>query len=272
MRLLALSDLHVGHAGNREAVAAIPPHPDDWLLLAGDVGDTPAQLDAALRHLVPRFAHVVWTPGNHELWTPPSLPVARRGVSHYERLVALCRTYGVDTPEDPFPIFPGAGGPVVVAPVFTLYDYSFRPPHVPVSEAVAWAAAAGVRSADEHLLAPDPYPSREAWCAARVAFSEDRLSDVPPGYRIVLLTHFPLVRAQAVLPRVPRFEVWCGTARTADWTARFPIDVVVFGHLHRRGTRWHDGVRHEEVSLGYPGQWDTSRGAAAYLRPILPSA
>lgn len=270
MRLWAISDLHVSHAGNREAVAQLPAHPDDWLLLGGDIGDTPAQLDAALRLLVPRFAHVVWTPGNHELWTPPSLPAARRGVAHYERLVALCRTYGVDTPEDPFPVYPGDGGPMVVAPVFTLYDYSFRPDTVSADEAVAWAEAGGVRSADERLLAPDPYPTRAAWCEARVAFTEARLAAVPADHRLVLLTHFPLRREHAVVPRLPRFEIWCGTRRTEDWPQRFPIDIVVSGHLHRRGTRRQHGVRYEEVSLGYPGQWQPTRGVGAYLRQILP--
>ena len=44
MRLFALADLHVNHAANRETLAAIPPHPDDWLILGGDLGETEAHL------------------------------------------------------------------------------------------------------------------------------------------------------------------------------------------------------------------------------------
>jgi hypothetical protein len=31
--------------------------------------------------------------------------------------------------------------------------------------------------------------------------------------------------------------------------------VVVYGHLHIRRTTQYDGVRFEEVSLGYPREW-----------------
>ncbi|MGH9360727.1 MAG: metallophosphoesterase, partial [Thermoanaerobaculia bacterium] len=45
---------------------------------------------------------------------------------------------------------------------------------------------------------------------------------------------------------------------------------VVYGHLHIRATQWRDGVRCEEVSLGYPQNWEPGRGLASYLREILP--
>ncbi len=53
---------------------------------------------------------------------------------------------------------------------------------------------------------------------------------------------------------------------------RFPVKVVVSGHLHIRGTSWRDGVRFEEVSLGYPRQWRAERGIGTYFREILPGA
>jgi len=64
--------------------------------------------------------------------------------------------------------------------------------------------------------------------------------------------------------------VWCGTRRTEDWHGRFAARVVVSGHLHIRTTRFRDGTRFEEVSLGYPRQWQQRRGVHAYLREILP--
>lgn len=57
---------------------------------------------------------------------------------------------------------------------------------------------------------------------------------------------------------------------TEDWHIRFRALAVVSGHLHMRATRWRDGVRFEEVSLGYPRQWEVSRGVGEYLRQILP--
>ena len=268
-RLWATSDLHVGFDENRRAVEALPAHPDDWLIIAGDTGETPAHLDFVLRTLRPRFAQLVWTPGNHDLWTPATWQPSQRGVSHYERLVALCQKYGVQTPEDPYARWPGDGPTRAIVPAFMLFDYSFRPAAVPRVEAVDWAAKTGVRSADEDLLAADPYPSRDAWCAARVEATAARLAALPAEVRVILAAHFPLRRELAVLPRIPRFSIWCGTTKTDDWHRRFNLEAVVYGHLHMRSSKVIDGVRFEEVSLGYPKQWSQSRGVQYYLRQIL---
>lgn len=268
MRLWAIADLHVGFPENRAAVEATPPHPDDWLIVAGDAGDTPAQLDFVLRTLVPRFAQLIWVPGNHELWTPRDHPVDQRGEAHYLRLVALCQRYGVLTPEDGYAVWPGEGPRRVIVPLFLLYDYSFAPPGMDADAAVGWAAQSGLRSADEELLHPAPFESRAAWCRARVAAARERLDALPPDARMILVNHFPLRADLAVLPRIPRFRIWCGTRLTNDWHTDYRVETVVYGHLHLRASNVLDGVRFEEVSLGYPRQWNQGRGVEHYLRRI----
>src|SRR5690348_8327917 len=125
--LWAISDLHVGHAENRAIVDRLrPDSPDDWLIVAGDVAEHFAAIEATLASLRERYATVIWAPGNHELWTHPSDPVTLRGVDRYDALVQACRGIDVLTPEDPYPVFTGVGGPVTIAPLFLLYDYSFR--------------------------------------------------------------------------------------------------------------------------------------------------
>jgi 3',5'-cyclic AMP phosphodiesterase CpdA len=269
MNLWAISDLHVGFEENRRAVDALEGSPDDWLIVAGDTGESAAHLDFVLRTLTPRFAQIIWTAGNHDLWTPRTWPPDKRGVAHYERLVALCRRYGVLTPEDPFALWPGHGPRTAIVPVFVLYDYTFKPDEVAVEDAVAWAAETNVRCADEDVLAADPFPSRIAWCHARVAETENRLAAIPVDTETVLVNHFPLRRDHAVLPRIPRFSIWCGTRLTDDWHRRFRARAVVHGHLHIRRTREVGGVKFEEVSLGYPKQWDPAKGIRGYLRRIL---
>jgi 3',5'-cyclic AMP phosphodiesterase CpdA len=268
VNLWAISDLHVGFAENRRAVEALETNRDDWLIIAGDTGETPAHLDFVLRTLGPRFAQIIWTVGNHELWTPRSEPAEQRGDAHYRRLVELCRSYGVLTPEDAYAAWPGDGPRTVIVPTFVLYDYSFGPGDVPESEAVAWAAAEGIRCRDEHLLHPSPYPSRGAWCRARLAETEERLAAIPRDVRIILVNHFPLREEHAVLPRIPRFKIWCGTRATEQWHTRYAIETVVYGHLHIRNTHERDGVRFEEVSLGYPRQWRPATPLHRYLRKI----
>jgi 3',5'-cyclic AMP phosphodiesterase CpdA len=271
-KLLAVSDLHVGFGENRAITERLVPESDsDWLIVAGDVGERAEDVERILALLSERFAKVIWVPGNHELWTHDRDPVRLRGEERYLALVAACRRLGVVTPEDPYPVWAGGGGPVLIVPLFVLYDFSFRPDGAAtIEDGLALARAAGVVSSDERLLHPDPYPSREAWCADRLVMTEKRLAALPPGIPTVLVNHFPLIREPTTVMRYPVFAQWCGTAATADWPTRFGAVAVVYGHLHIPRTTWHDGVRHEEVSLGYPREWKRRAVPPAIPRQILP--
>ncbi|MEO3785294.1 metallophosphoesterase [Actinocorallia sp. B10E7] len=270
-KLLAVSDLHVSYAENREVTAKLTPTtPDDWLIVAGDVADKVSDIEWALSLLAEKFAQVVWVPGNHELWTVKDGADGLRGVARYEHLVEMCRRLGVLTPEDPYPLWEGEGGPVRIAPLFLLYDYTFLPPGCTTKEeGLAYAMETGVVCTDERLLHPDPYPSREAWCEARVALTEKRLTACDPEVPLVLVNHYPLVREPMDVLWYPEFAQWCGTTATADWHRRFNVKTMVYGHLHiPRETRY-DGVRFEEVSLGYPREWQKRRHPPRLPKAVL---
>lgn len=272
MKLLAISDLHLASSVNREALAALPDYPDDWIILGGDVSERFEHVDMAFAAFTRRFAKVIWVPGNHELWAmanPDGTP-SLRGEERYAALVALARSHGVLTPEDPWPLWPGEGGECVIVPMFLLYDYSFRPPDIARENVVSWAAELRNVCSDEMLLSPFPHETRDAWCAQRCALTLERLEALDPALPTVLVNHFPLRADLIRIPRAPRFTPWCGTTMTEDWHWRFRAKVVVSGHLHVRRTDWRDGTRFEEVSLGHPRQWDNSLGLADYLREILP--
>jgi 3',5'-cyclic AMP phosphodiesterase CpdA len=270
--LLAVSDLHVGFPENREVVAGLRPQSSgDWLIVAGDVGELVADIEWVLRTVSQRFSTVVWVPGNHELWTHGRDACRLRGLERYQHLVELCRRLGVITPEDPYPVWEGPGGPVTIVPLFLLYDYSFHPPGTATkADGLARAYETGVVCADEMLLHPDPYPSREHWCWARLEETERRLAGRDPSLPTVLVNHFPLVREPTRILRYPQFAQWCGTKRTADWHVRFGAAAAVYGHLHIPRTTWHDGVPFEEVSLGYPREWRPRRLPPYQPREILP--
>lgn len=275
MKLYAIGDLHLGCPINYEALAALPVYPEDWLILAGDIGETTAHLHYALSQLTRKFAQVLWVPGNHDLWTIPGKRTAPeeaelRGEARYQQLVSICRSYGVLTPEDPYALWQGEGAPAILVPMFLLYDYSFRPEHISEEQAVEWAAETDVVCTDEFLLHADPYLSRSAWCAARCRVTEQRLQNISSGLPLIFINHFPLCQSLVRLERIPRFSLWCGTTRTEAWLTRFPVSTVVYGHLHVRSTQYLQGVRHEEVSLGYPANWEQARGIQGYLREILP--
>ena len=153
-RLLAISDLHINHRINREALATIGPHPDDWLVVAGDVGERPEHLVTLLESLTPRFAKVIWTAGNHDLWETAETKGTQRtkgtkgfqsvdGHQRYDELVQICRDRGAVTPEDPYLEWPGAPG-TFIGPMFLLFDYTFRPSNVSFESAIPWARETGV--------------------------------------------------------------------------------------------------------------------------------
>ncbi len=272
-KLLAVSDVHVSYPENRAILEDLRPESDaDWLIVAGDVGEIVADIEWALGLLCERFAQVIWVPGNHELWTHPKDSVQLRGEHRYRHLVELCRTLGVLTPEDPYPLWTGEGGPVTIAPLFLLYDYSFFPPGAKnKDEGLERAYATGVVCNDEFLLHPDPFESREAWCAARVEETERRLSEVNPRFPVVLVNHYPLVRTPTDILYYPEFAQWCGTQRTADWHLRFRAECVVYGHLHVPRLTHHDGVPFHEVSLGYPREWRKHGHRLGLLREVIPA-
>jgi len=272
VKLLAVSDLHIAYEENRTITEGLRPESDDdWLIVAGDVGEMSADIEWALGLLRERFAKVIWAPGNHELWTPKDDPVQLRGVARYEHLVEMCRRLDVVTPEDDYPIWHGEGGPAVIAPLFLLYDYTFRPEGTNnKEEALAKAHEAGVVCTDEYFLHPDPYPSREAWCEARVELTEKRLSALPPELPTVLINHWPMVREPTRIMYYPEFAQWCGTVLTADWHLRFRSACSVYGHLHIPRTTHYDDVRFEEVSVGYPREWKKFKRSGPWLRQILP--
>jgi 3',5'-cyclic AMP phosphodiesterase CpdA len=269
--LLAVSDLHVSYAENRRIADGLRPgSADDWLIVAGDVGEIFAGIEETLRSLRSRFRQVIWAPGNHELWTHPSDPVQLRGEERYRALVAMCREAGVITPEDDYPIWTGESGPVAVIPLFQLYDYSFRVPGADTKEeSLRRAYAAGVVCSDEVLLHPDPYPSREDWCWARTRETERRLDALDPELPTVLVSHWPLVRQPTDVLWYPEFAQWCGTELTADWHRRYRAVAAVYGHLHIPRTTEYDGTRFEEVSLGYPREWRRRGSEPAPMRRIL---
>lgn len=273
-QLLAVSDLHVSHRANRPIVESIrSASPGDWLIVAGDVAETVPDIEQTLARLAERFETVVWVPGNHELWTTSQDPVQLRGEARYQHLVEICRRLGVVTPEDDYPLWTGPGGPARIAPLFLLYDYTFRMPGLASKEeSLAYARSTGIVCTDEFLLQPDPYPSREDWCRARVAATERRLAACDPAVPLVLVNHWPLVRQPTAVLRHPEFAQWCGTVLTADWHTRFPVAAVVYGHLHIPRTTVYDGVPFIEASLGYPREWSRRGLPDPLLRPVLPAS
>ncbi len=238
--LWATSDLHVTFPQNQEIVDKLhPQHPGDWLIVAGDVAERIPDVVRTLSMLAKRFNTVIWVPGNHELFNRKTDRI--NGKARYRALVGQLRAIGVITPEDPYPVFGG----VTICPLFTLYDYSFRPLGLTARAAVNKAA---VKLDDEIAIAP--YVDIEKWCAERIEYSEDRLK-ATQGPKI-LVNHWPLVVEPTHRLRFPDIALWCGSTATQDWAVKHNAIMAIHGHLHIPVETRVDGISHIEVSLGYP--------------------
>ena len=272
MRLLAISDLHIGYPENRAyADALAPADPEDWLIVAGDVGEVFADVGFVLASLANRFAKVIWAPGNHELWTLPSDPVALRGVARYEALVKVCRRFGVLTPEDEFPVWDGPGRPghgrAAVRPLRLLVRRRADRADVgrPSDGRSEGGGAARTRTPPgsspptRDACSPTPYPSVADWCRDRVAATEARLAavDGPDGAGQPLAAD-PGAAGEAAAPGLRPV-----VRDHADGRLAHPLPGArrrLRPPAHPAAAEY-DGVRFEEVSVGNPREW-RRRGAA----------
>lgn len=245
--LWAVSDLHAAAKANHDSIdRLVPPNPKDWLIVAGDVAERTELVVRVLKDLAQRYAKVIWVPGNHELFSRTT--DLHQGRAKYEELVRELRQIGVVTPEDTYPVFGG----VTVVPLFTLYDYSFRGPGMSMEEAIAAAKRKQIMMTDEVAIAP--FVDIRAWCWDRLTYSIKRLSRI--NGPTVLVNHWPLVQEPTMAMRWSEIALWCGTRHTRGWARRYNAKAVVYGHLHMPSTSIIDGVKHIEVSLGYPKEWE----------------
>lgn len=268
----AVADLHAASRGNRDIVASLRPnHAGDWLIVAGDVAERLADIADVLATLTERFERVLWVPGNHELWGGRQGLDGLAGPTRYAVMVEICRELGINTPEDPYPLWEGAGGPVRLVPLFLLYDYSWRPDAgLSVAESLAAARERRVVATDEYLIDPAPFTSVAAWCESRLAEATRALARLDPAIPTVLINHWPLHRDPTRMLFLQDFAMWCGTEHTSQWPLRYGAQTCVYGHLHIPRSHIVDGIRFEEVSLGYPREWQRRGAPVPLARQIVP--
>lgn len=248
--LWAVSDLHIRAPGNREIFDTFvhPADPGDWLVVAGDIAEDLATVREVLRECNRRFHTVIFSPGNHELYSQQSDEL--KGRRKYEALVDMCRDIGTVTPEDAYQTFAGR----TIVPMFLLYDHSWRSPELTRDEALEAARARGIVLTD--AVAIEPFADVAMWCRERLAYTVRRLAAVEGP--TVLVNHWPLVKEATDQLRYPDIAMWSGTRHTQSWPQRYKAEQVIYGHLHIPTRIEVQGVTHTEVSLGYPREWQAT--------------
>src|SRR4029079_4139321 len=96
MRVFATSDLHTDYKENFLWLSELSnsAYRDDALIVAGDISDRLEVIRETLLLLRSKFRHLLFTPGNHELWV-------RNGefdsTEKFNQILQLCDELGVIT-------------------------------------------------------------------------------------------------------------------------------------------------------------------------------
>jgi len=272
-RVYAISDLHVDYAENMEWVRSFADaggaHQRDALIVAGDVSDDLALLQAALEILCAGFYSVHFCPGNHDLWKCRKKKGSNRcsdSTEKLRRVNAICRELGVHIVPHLF------AGRVWIVPQFSWYAGKLRGgrdvPSLDGGMLCAWmdfsncvfpnvgpsieftgrnvgAKLAEAKLIDDFFLSKNNNTGDE--------FDYDALRTSP--YPVITFSHF-----------VPRYDL----NPSQEWLLFKELDAVsvspsldalvrkagssvhVYGHTHIPRDKIIDRVRYVSHPLGYP--------------------
>ena len=119
MRLFATSDLHTDYKENFRWLQELSDteYRDDTLIVAGDISDRLEIIRATLLLLRSKFRHLLYTPGNHELWVRSG---DLNSIEKLQLVLELCDELDVVTK-------PLKLENLWVVPLFSWYDGVFEP-------------------------------------------------------------------------------------------------------------------------------------------------
>lgn len=273
-RLMAVSDLHVDYARNRQWVEKLADGDTATtaLLVAGDVSHELSLVEQTLGLLAERFAAVFFVPGNHDLWTTDD---GLDSLQKMDRLEALCRVTGVWTGSA---LVESGEASVQVIPLVSWYhepeessDSLFvgRRDNDPWRD--AWADYRRVRWPDEI----ERTGAADHFAAGNLKWKRHH-HQVP----VVTFSHFvprrellrgPGVRSRPVTDE-PRqafnFSRVAGSAAIDRQLRLLDAAVHVYGHQHRNRDQTIDGVRYRSHCLGYPSERDRAHITGLEAGPV----
>jgi hypothetical protein len=242
MRLFATSDLHTDYKENFRWLTELSDsdYRDDALIVAGDISDRLEIIRDTLQLLCSKFRHVLFTPGNHELWVRG---VEYDSIDKLQRVLQLCAELNVSTSPVRF-------DDCWVVPLFSWYDGVFDPElKTEKSARQAWADFHFCKWPANVTLLPDYF----------LRLNEPHLKayDAP----VITFSHF-LPRADLLPPKEYLRISWLGSvsvcAALDDQIRRLESIVHICGHTHTTVDRVIDGVRYVQNAVRYPKERNAS--------------
>jgi len=263
--LYAISDTHCEAKPNMSWLEELPAHPDDTIILAGDVGVEIGQIESALRLFLAKYKHVFYCFGNHECWI--SRHKFADSFAKIEAIRALCKDLGVRTTAalvDGNWIVPIIGWyhatwdtePPLTAPPGVKLKVNPREPSR-MSNDYMYCRWGDVEHGSE-ALAERIDAENEAWGGWPLPDELLAEAQLPPGQRthpIVTFSHF-LPRMELFVEKRMSMEPNLSKLIGSNWTRKrvdqLRPDIHVFGHTHMCWDMHLDGVRYLSWPLGMP--------------------
>jgi hypothetical protein len=229
MRLFATSDLHTDYKENFRWLQELSDtdYREDALIVAGDISDRLEIIRETLLLLRSKFRHLLFTPGNHELW------VRGADINSIEKLqliLSLCDQLEIVTK-------PVRLGDIWVVPLFSWYDGVFEP------QMGAWA--------DFHFC---------KWPADAAPLSDYFLRLNEPHLKsydapVISFSHF-IPRSDLLPPKEYLRISWLGNvavcAALDSQIRQLNSTVHICGHTHTTFDRVIDDVRYVQNAVRYP--------------------
>ncbi|PKI75537.1 hypothetical protein CRG98_004073 [Punica granatum] len=232
LRVFVVSDLHTDYSENMNWVNSLSTvnHKHNVLLVAGDVAETYKNFVTTMSLLKDRFEHVLYVPGNHDLWCRRESENYVDSIEKLGKLLEACKGLGVRT--DPV-IIEGLG----IIPLFSWYHESFD---------------------QEEDITGFSIPSLEMACKDY----HDAIEDIKETCdQIITFSHF--VPRQELcpekrmlfypnLPKIIGSDSLEARLRSIHGAHGNPSACHVFGHTHFCWDAILDGIRYVQAPLAYP--------------------
>jgi len=241
VRIFAISDLHVDYEENMQWLLNLPiaDYRYDILILAGDVTDRIEDMERVFRELTRRFMHVLFVPGNHDLWVRRSSDFDD-SCRKFDWIRQLASDYGIHM--TPFHL-----NNVSFVPLHGWYDYSFGLP----------SADLYVRWADFSLCQwPEKFgiSQREQEITAYFSSLNSEAIQVKNQF-IISYSHF-LPRADLIPSFVPDYVKSLlpvmGAKILEQQVRALKSNIHIYGHSHLNRRIVEDSTLYINNAFGYP--------------------
>jgi hypothetical protein len=246
MRVFATSDLHTDYKENFQWLTELSDshYRRDTLIVAGDISDRLEIIRETLLLLRSKFKHLLFTPGNHELWV-------RNGqsdsIEKLQQVLQLCDDLDVTTK-------PLHLDDLWIVPLFSWYDGVFHP------EMKAWA--------DFYLCKWPEYAQPLPDYFLRLNEPHLKAYDGP----VITFSHF-IPRAELLPPKeYMRFSWLPNVSICAALDAQIrqlKSGVHVCGHTHTTIDREVEGIRYIQNAVRYPKERYTNSVPIKLIYPQI---